>query len=143
MALLTQRPNNFDLFDDMFDGFFRRPDYDRFGTRGLVPSVNVSESLEDYQLDVAAPGLNKEDFDVNIDKDMLTVSREQKQEDEKKEENLTRREFSYSSFSRSFRLPEDVDRDNISAKYEDGVLKLTLPKIGEDDRKTTKKIEIS
>lgn len=142
MALLTQRPNNFDLFDT-FDSFFRRPDYDRFGTRGLVPSVNVSENIKDYELDVAAPGLKKEDFDVNIENDVITVSREEKHEDEKKEDNFTRREFSYSSFSRSFRLPEDVDRENISARYEDGVLKLTLPKLGEEDRKTTKKIEIS
>lgn len=143
MALLTQHPKNFDLFDNMFDSFFRRPEYDRFGTRGLVPSVNVSENLKNYELDVAAPGLKKDDFNVNVDNDMLTVSREEEHEDEQKEENYTRREFSYNSFSRSFRLPEDVDRENISARYEDGVLKLTLPKLGEEDRKTTKRIEIT
>lgn len=142
MALMTTHPKSFDLFDDMLDGFFRKPNTERFGVHGAVPSVNISDNLKEYSLEVATPGLKKDDIDINIENDVLTISSEQKHEDETEEDNYTKREFSYSGFSRSFRLPEDIVRDDINASYEDGVLKLTLPKLSEENKKETKKIEI-
>jgi HSP20 family protein len=93
-----------------------------------VPSVNVTQSENGFNIELAAPGLNKEDFKINVEKDRLTVSSEKQHEEEVSEEKYTRREFNYSSFSRSFYLPKSIDREAIEASYENGVLKLSLPK---------------
>ncbi|NNE78518.1 MAG: Hsp20/alpha crystallin family protein [Pricia sp.] len=93
-----------------------------------VPAVNIKEGDKEYELELAVPGRKKEDFDIEIDNDVLTISSEIKHEDEVKDENYTRREFGFSSFKRSFTLPETIDHTNIEAKYEDGLLRFTLPK---------------
>lgn len=107
-----------------------------------VPAVNIRENEKDYELELAVPGRKKEDFNIEIDKDVLTISSENKQENEVKEENYTRREFHFSSFRRAFTLPETIDSDNIKANYEDGLLKFTLPKKEEALPKPKRLIEI-
>lgn len=94
-----------------------------------VPSVNVKETDTAYELEIAAPGLSKEDFKVDIDGQTLTISAEKEIKKEDKQDTYTRKEFSYSSFKRSFNLPErTVETDKITAKYADGVLLLNIPK---------------
>jgi len=93
------------------------------------PSVNIIESDAQHNIRVAAPGLQKTDFNITVDKDHLIVSTESEVENTKKEKsNYLRREFSYSNFKRSFHLPETIDRENISASYIDGILDITIAK---------------
>ncbi|MEW2921467.1 MULTISPECIES: Hsp20/alpha crystallin family protein [Flavobacteriaceae] len=93
-----------------------------------VPAVNIKDNEKGFELELAVPGMKKDDFTVEVDNDVLTISSEIKSENEETKENYTRKEFSYSSFKRAFTLPETVDGSKIDAKYEDGILKLTLPK---------------
>ena len=103
---------------------------------GFVPAVNVAENENDWQIEVSAPGFSKEDFKINFEKDVLTISAEHKTEDGKKEKNYTRREFSYGSFSRVFRVKENtVDVEKIAATYENGILAITLPKLNAEPKK--------
>lgn len=93
-----------------------------------VPAVNIAETDKHYNVSVAAPGMKKDDFKINVNGDMLTISAEREETTEEEDKQYNRREYNYSSFSRSFTLPEEVKRDKIEAKYEDGVLTLVLPK---------------
>ena len=88
------------------------------------------------------PGYNKKDFNISIDEELLTVSAESKHEDEKKEDEYTQKQFGFMSFSRSFHLPENAKEEDIQAKYDDGVLKLTIPKKNLSASKTKKSIEV-
>ena len=108
----------------------------------IAPAVNVKESATAYTMEVAAPGLKKDMVKMNIDKDgYLNVSIENK--DEKKEEHYLRREFSYSSYSQSYALPEDADQEKISAEVSDGVLKIEIPKTAKEEKKDdVKHIEV-
>ena len=108
-----------------------------------MPAVNIKDNTEGFELELAVPGMKKDDFTVEIDNDVLTISSEIKTENEDKNENYTRKEFSYSSFKRAFTLPETVDGSKIDAKYEDGILKLTLPKKQEALPKPKRLIEIA
>ncbi|HLF63575.1 MAG TPA: Hsp20/alpha crystallin family protein [Saprospiraceae bacterium] len=117
------------VFDDLFGSSIGNVIGADFATN--VPSVNISEAQNGYQLEIAAPGLSKEDFKISLDKDRLTVSAEKSLGNETTEGKFTRREFNYSSFSRSFVLPKTVDKEQIAAKYENGVLMLTAPKKAE------------
>ncbi len=114
-------------------------------TNTTLPAVNVIESENDYQIEVAAPGMKKEDFKIDLDKNQLTISSEKKSEKKnEKKGSYTRREFSYQSFQRTFTIPEhEVDGDNISAKYCDGVLCINLPKKEEAKPKPAREIKIS
>ncbi len=107
-----------------------------------VPAVNIRENEKDFSVELAVPGLKKEDFNVEVDQSVMTISAEVKHDSEQTRENFTRREFSYSSFKRSFSLPESVAEDQINAAYTDGVLKLTLPKKEEALPKPKRLIEI-
>ncbi len=122
-----------------------RPDW--FGGinnfQSTVPAVNVKESEKDFELELAVPGRKKEDFNVEIDNGVMTISSEQKSENTVSDENYTRREFGYSSFKRSFTLPKTVNADQINATYEDGVLKFVLPKKEEALPKPKRLIEIA
>lgn len=93
-----------------------------------VPAVNITENEKQYNVAVAAPGMKKDDFKIDLDGDILTISSEKEETKEEKDQNYNRREYNYSSFSRSFTLPEEVKRDKIEAKYEEGVLNIVLPK---------------
>jgi len=110
-----------------------------------TPAVNVKENDNEFILEVAAPGMKKEDFKLELDNNVLSISSEKKEEKETedKEEKFTLREFSYSSFKRSFTLPETVDHSKISADYKDGVLKIELPKREEAKVQPKRTIEIS
>lgn len=93
-----------------------------------LPAVNIKNNTENFELELAVPGGKKDDFKIEVDNDVLTISNEVKSEKEDTKENYSRREFSYSSFKRVFTLPETVDGTKIDAAYENGILKLTLPK---------------
>ncbi len=111
-----------------------------------APAVNVKENENAYTMEVAAPGLKKDMVKMNIDKDgYLNISIEHKEDkkDEKKNEHYLRREFSYSSYSQSYALPEDADQEKVSAKVSDGVLRIEIPKLAkEEPKKDTKRIEV-
>src|SRR5688572_27080161 len=99
-----------------------------FGWSAKIPSANIKENGSDFKIELAAPGLEKKDFKIEVDNGILTISSEKKEEKTDEKENYRRQEFSYNYFKRSFELPENSNPDNIDAKYENGVLKLTLPK---------------
>ncbi|MEP7321132.1 MAG: Hsp20/alpha crystallin family protein [Saprospiraceae bacterium] len=105
-----------------------------------VPAVNVTETKDDYQVKVAAPGLKKEDFKVDVEGNILTISSEKEETKNEKDEKYSRKEYTYSSFSRSFTLPDVVHRDKIDAKYENGILSLSLPKREEAKKPTISKL---
>lgn len=94
-----------------------------------LPAVNVKEDDTAYHIELAAPGLKKEDFAINLTNNQLTISAKVEQSEEEKTENFTRKEFSYNSFERSFRLPKNVNNEQIQAAYTDGILKIDLPKV--------------
>ncbi|TVR86265.1 MAG: Hsp20/alpha crystallin family protein [Saprospirales bacterium] len=107
------------------------------------PSVNIVENEDNFMVEVAAPGLDKKDFNVTVDDDILTISAERKDESEDKSGTFTRREFNYTSFSRSFHLPETCNSEKINANYKDGMLILEIPKREEAKKKPAKTIKIS
>ena len=125
-----------DLMPSVFNDFFR-PFNNWFdmnnggsiwGNMLTIPAVNIIEDKENFKLSLAVPGMKKDDFKIDIEGDMLTISAENKTEKEEKEEKFTRKEFNFTSFSRSFTIPEGIKTDKIDARYEDGVLKIFLPK---------------
>jgi HSP20 family protein len=107
-----------------------------------VPAVNVKETEKNFEIEVAAPGLSKKDFKISVDNGVLTISSEKKEEKEEKEKDYTRKEFSYSSFSRSFTLPENINEDDVKANYEDGLLRLNVAKKTVTQPKAKKAIEV-
>ena len=137
-----------DFFDmeDFFDN--------RFWKRGLVsdrfwngrtgePALNIKEMDDHFEIELAAPGFAKEDFDVTIDEGYLKISAEKSFEEEEKEEEFTRKEFSYNAFERSLLLPENVLEEEIKARYKDGILSFNLMKKEEAKKKAPKKVKIS
>lgn len=140
---LVRRNSNWlpDVFSDIFDTAF----YPQKST--MTPAVNVKESDTAYTVELAAPGLKKEDFDVQInDEGDLHVKIEHKEEkkDENKQDHYLRREFSYSNYEQTLILPDDVDKEKISAKCEHGVLTVNLPKVVPAEQpKLGRKVEIA
>jgi len=122
------RPVGFSsVFNELFNEF---PSFaDKAGLN--FPPVNIAETAEGYHVELNAPGRNKEDFKINIDNGLLTISYEKKEETKNEEVKSIRREFSFQSFKRSFGLEDKVDAANIQAKYENGLLKVYLPKKAE------------
>jgi HSP20 family protein len=150
LAKLSNGNRYYPSFPSWLDRFFEGDlmDWDSWnfaGQNSTLPAVNVKVNDNAYEIEVAAPGLKKDDFRVSYDNGRLTISSEWK--DEKKEgegEKITRREFSYQSFQRSFTIPEKVvDADKIKAKYSDGILRLSLPKREEVKPKPAKEIAIA
>ena len=133
------------LFPNLWEDFFNEEWFDNRGVDSTLPAVNVKENADNFTIELAAPGLKKEDFKIKLDHDLLTISREHEEKTEETNEkgNYTRREFRYSAFSRSFRLPESVNGEKIDATYTDGVLHLTLPKREEAVDKGPREIAIS
>jgi len=112
-------------------------------TRQLtLPKVNISEDKTSYKLDVAAPGLHKKDFKIDVNGNTLTISAHKEENKEEKEGSFSRQEYNYSSFSRSFTLPEEVQHDKIEATYDGGILKLSLPKNEKTAQTNYKEISI-
>jgi len=124
---------------DFFDDRFFNPSWS--GGRAM-PAVNIKENDKNYEVELAAPGYDKKDFSISLDHGLLTVSAEKREEKEQKEDNYTRREFGYSSFSRSFNLPTNTNEEHIDAKYIDGVLRLTIDKQENANGKSRKEISI-
>ncbi|HTS43622.1 MAG TPA: Hsp20/alpha crystallin family protein [Puia sp.] len=130
---------NSEVFPSVFEDFFK-PWNEMFTNGGswsralTVPATNITETKDEYKVSVAAPGLKKSDFKIDVEGNMLTISSEREDTKEEKDARYTRKEYSYSSFNRSFTLPEEVNQDKIEASYEDGVLRLTLPKKEEAKR---------
>jgi len=116
---------------------------DFFGKRFSDPAANIIENSDSFHLEIAAPGMVKDDFKINLENNILTISVEV--EDQKREEgrNYSRKEFYYGSFSRSFTLPKTIDLENIKADYESGILKIALPKKDEAKVEIKKEIRIS
>ena len=114
-------------FNDVFDTLFNDSVLnDRFVTK--TPAVNIAETESEFHIELAVPGLKKEDFKINLDKNVLSVSAEKKAENVEEGKKYSKREYSYSSFVRSFTLPEVADQAKIEAEYTDGILKLNVAK---------------
>ncbi|TKB97687.1 Hsp20/alpha crystallin family protein [Pedobacter cryophilus] len=132
--------NHYSTFNHLFDSFLK----DEFiNERPMlkVPAVNISESENHFHIELAAPGLKKEDFKISIDKDVLKVSSEGKKEENKAQQKINRKEFSYDSFTRSFNLPDLIDHSNIEATYDAGILKIDIAK-KEEAKIQTREISI-
>lgn len=149
-TLVKSNRTFFPELPSMIDNLFNREIFDwslgRMSGNANVPSVNIKETANSYEMEVAAPGLNKNDFKVELDNDMLVISahKEMKMEDKDENGNYTRKEFSYESFQRSFQLPEDlVIKDKITAKYQDGILHVAVPKSNQAKLNAARVIEIS
>lgn len=108
-----------------------------------MPAVNIKEDEKRFLLDLAVPGIDKKDLKIDIEEDVLTISSESKHEKEENSEGYRRKEFSYSSFCRSFQIPENVNRDKIEANYKDGILSVALPKLGEEKSRISRQVKIS
>ncbi|KQB42086.1 Heat shock protein Hsp20 [Flavobacterium daejeonense] len=132
------------LFDRFFNNDFESWNRDNFSkTNTTLPSLNIKENKDSFFVEVAAPGFEKSDFKIELNNDLLTVSSEKKLNNEVKDgERITKQEFSYQSFSRSFTLPELVDEEKISAKYENGILAISIPKKEAAKPKSPKLIDI-
>lgn len=132
------------VFSDIFDNarFFGKNWLEKeFGQ--TFPAVNIKETAKDFGLEFAAPGFKKEDFKVSVDNGILTVSAETQTEKNEENKKFTRKEFSYNSFTRSFSLPENVNADAIEAKYENGILNLSVPKKEESKDLPKKDIKVA
>jgi HSP20 family protein len=149
MSLIKRNGNSVPSIPALFDDFFSRELFNwgntNFSsTNTTVPAINIREKEDHFEVEVAAPGMEKKDFNITLEGNVLMISSAKQHTDEKKEENYTRREFSYQSFQRSLELPKDiVDGEKIKANYENGLLHLAIPKKEEAKRKAPKKIEIA
>ena len=127
-------------FNDVFDSIFNDTFFnDRMISR--VPATNISETADHYHVELAAPGLKKEDFKLSLDRNVLNISVEQHRENKDEQKNYSKREYSYSSFVRSFTLPESADDNRIEATYTDGLLKVDIAK-KEEAKLVSRQIEI-
>lgn len=144
MTLIKWKPTTYTpVFSDFWNNFYK--DFSQVaGSEGSfsAPAVNISENAQGYELEIAAPGLTREDFNLSLEKNLLTISANKEDKEEDNTAKVVRREFSYYSFKRSFELPDLTDGDRISASYENGVLKVSIPKKEEAKDKEPRKIEI-
>jgi len=134
------------VLDNFFnDEFFNFPTQKPTVWNRTMPAVNIKESDDQYDIEIAVPGKEKSDFNIKVDQDVLSISSEVKNETEDKAEdgNWTRKEFSYSTFKRSFNLPETVAADKIEANYVNGILKVVIPKKEEAKPQPTRLIEVA
>ncbi len=150
MNIIKRNGNSMNQWPLLFDDFLNRDFFDwglsnYSDTNTSIPKVNVKETKDNFEVEVAAPGMNKNDFKIQLDGNMLSISSEKSNEREgnNEDEKYSRREFSYQSFQRSFTLPKDVvDADKIEAKYENGLLHLVIPKKEEAKQKPPRQIQI-
>lgn len=137
----TRRPLPYSYINNFLnDAFFNdAPNIEQHQARFNTPAVNVEETGEAYVIDVAAPGIDKKDFKVNLDNNVLTISSENNSNNKEEKDGYVRKEFNYSSFSRSFTLPEDSEANRIEASHHNGVLKIHIPKT---EKKQPKSLDI-
>ncbi|CAH1001834.1 hypothetical protein LEM8419_02742 [Neolewinella maritima] len=134
------------FLDDDWNNLFEWRNRNYSSNTTTLPSVNVRETGDEFVVEMAAPGMKREDFDIQLDNNTLTIRSEQRRENNEQDENgkYSRREFSYQSFQRSFNLDHQVvDDDNIHATYEDGILRLSIPKREEAKEKPARQIEVA
>ena len=149
MTLMKRTQDWYPTFPSFFDKFFEGNlmdwnNWNYSSTDTTLPAVNVKEDNDSYMIEVAAPGMTKEDFKVDYENGRLTISSERKNESKEKDGNYTRREFSYQSFQRSFTVPENiVNGEKIAATYKEGILHISLPKREEVKPKPARAIKIS
>ena len=154
-TLLARTPAMPSLLDDDdfgFPGSFLDADTWSFPARmfnapffrhGNMPAVNIKDNVKSFEMEFAVPGFKKEDLKVRVEDNVLTISSEHEKEEKEEKEGYTRREFSYRSFQRTFQLPDNADGENVKANYEDGVLKLTIPKTKALPEKRGKEVRIA
>jgi len=135
----------FSTFSNVLDNLFEREFPNIFRTEASLtsPAVNIIENKDDFQLELAAPGLNKNDFKLKMNNNILSITGQKESSKEENETQYTRKEFCYSSFERSFTLPNSVNSENINAAYDNGVLKISIPKKEEAKEKPVREISIS
>lgn len=133
-------PNFVDLWNNFFENETYTPGFRRYCS---TPAANIVEQEGSFRLELAVPGMNKEDFKIDVENNLLTVSSEKQAQNEENEMNFTRKEFVYGSFSRSFTLPKSVDADSINATYKNGLLQIVLPKKEEEKTKVKREIAIA
>ncbi len=144
MTLIRRVNNNYPVFQNWLEDFIGTVDNsisNRFRT--TVPAVNIVETDNSYEISFAAPGLQKNDFSINLENDVLTVKSEKEANQNESNTNYTRKEFSFSSFQRSFTLPETADGENIKAEYLNGILNIEIPKREEAKAKPVREIVIA
>ncbi|MBR5957859.1 MAG: Hsp20/alpha crystallin family protein [Salinivirgaceae bacterium] len=140
------RFNNYhpSMFDNWFDNDLFNWEYNNHQAEATLPAVNIKENADAFKVEMAVPGFDKKDFKINLDHNVLTIASEKKVENEHKNgERYTCREYSYQSFSRSFTLPDAANGDKISAKYENGILNVEIPKREEAKPKPMRQIAIA
>jgi HSP20 family protein len=131
-------------FSEMVEDFFKDGEgfFPTFKNDFTLPAVNVSNLEDKWELEAAVPGMEKNDFDVKIEKGILSISAEKETKKEEKDENFTRKEFNYASFKRSFWLPENVKEEKIEANYVDGILHIVIPKKEISVKKDAKVVKV-
>lgn len=129
--------NRDDFFNDLVSSKYYGKNY------ASTPAVNIIEEKDGYRIDVAAAGLSKKDFKIDVEEDILTVSANKEQQENESEKNYARREFNYTSFSRRFVIDERIDQDGIKAEHADGILRIHLPMKEESIKQGPKTIKIS
>lgn len=122
---------------DLFSNFFSD------GADYAVPAVNIKENEKAYIIELAVPGVSKEDIKISLEKDVLTISSSKESKSDKKVDDFKRKEFSYNSFSRSFSIPETINKDKVKASHANGILSIELPKIAKDEKNKNRSIKIS
>ncbi|MCK0131156.1 Hsp20/alpha crystallin family protein [Flavobacteriaceae bacterium F08102] len=142
--MLVKKNDNIPVFPSLFSDFFDRWDSPVYiKTTRNVPAVNVKENDDAYVVEVAVPGMDKKDFKIDLNENILTISSEKEEQTEDKNDNYTRKEYSYSSFERRFTLPKDsIAEDDIEATYVNGELRINLPKREEVKPKALRAIEV-
>lgn len=140
LPMITRRSYKPFLWSNLFDDDFL-PMLSSRST--LLPAVNIREDEKKFSLDLAVPGIDKKDLKIEVNEDVITISSEHREEKKVDQDDFKRREFSYTSFCRSFYLPENVSKDKIEASYRDGILSVVLPKDEEEKAKLAREVKIS
>ena len=148
MTLIKRSNGLFPSVPSFFDDFLTKDVFDWSNANrsygSSLPAVNIKEDSDNFEVEVAVPGLKKDDFNIELENDVLTISSEKERKTESKEDKYVRREFQYSSFKRTFSLPENVvNGDMVEANYTNGVLHILLPKKEEVKPKPAKTIQIA
>ena len=146
MTLIKRDAGYVPVLSNFFDDFFTKdlfnwPSNSSTGT--TIPSVNIYETDGEFHVEMAAPGMSKNDFSIELDNNTLTISSQKKDEKVEEDKNYQRKEFSFQSFIRTFHLPDSAEAEKINAKYSDGILNLVIPKKEEAKRKPVKTIKIA
>ncbi|MDR2918748.1 MAG: Hsp20 family protein [Tannerella sp.] len=143
--IMNNQLRKFDRFGGFFPAIINRNWNDDFFDDDRLPATNVKENKKEFLIELSVPGVDKDNFNIEIEKNVLKISarKETKNEEKDNDDKILRQEFGYYSFSRSFIIPENVDTSNIQAKHQNGILEISLPKMDKMPEDKVKKIEIS